>query len=128
MDPAVCAIVTPIADRIGSDARSYDRFVAGYDLAGGRGLIERPLTPAERIEAVRALAHFAQVQEAIADELFAKAEELSHGEAEPLLKAADAAYEDRERAFLKLIALICGDEEATAECGKIEDRCEAGGF
>lgn len=80
-----------------------------------------PTTPLARLGAIRGLAHYAQVQEALGDHC-SRSECLPIPDREEKLREADLYYDSYEKAVRQLVALIC-DDEAIPHMDMIEAQC-----
>ena len=72
-----------------------------------------PMTPLGRLAAIRELAHFAQVHEAIGEQLL-RSEAFPIPEREDRIDQADAHFVTYDKAVGQLIALICDDDAIPA--------------
>ena len=85
-----------------------------------------PANPLARLKAIRELAHFAQVHEALGESLL-RSEAFPIAEREDRIDQADAHFQTYEKAVGQLIELIC-DDEAVVHMNMIEAHCaELGG-
>lgn len=84
-------------------------------------IVDAPTSPLARLQAIRQLAHFAQVHDALGEATL-RCEDLTIPEREDMWDKADAHFLTHETAVGQLIALIC-DDEAGAQMDVIEARC-----